>query len=130
MNIQKQQKKNLKNKEERANKIRKVKKMEIKMYLNRTYKNSCNLIMFHIKAKNFRIIKNNEGKNVVTINNITYVDDKNLINSIEFMHNGYMSSIEFNNLKIKGTDVAYSEDFKKRKYFFQVIEELKRIEEE
>lgn len=104
--------------------------MEIKMYLNRTHKNSCNLIMFNIKAENFRIIKNNEDKNVITINNITYVDDKNLINSIEFMQSGYMNSIEFNNLKIKGTDIAYSEDFKKRKYFFQVIEELKRIEEE
>ena len=82
--------------------------MKIKMYLNRTYKNSCNLIMFSIKAENFRIIKNNENKDVITINNITYVDDKNLINSIEFMQNGYMSSIEFKNLKIKGTNIIYS----------------------
>lgn len=104
--------------------------MKIRMYLNRTHKNSCNLIMFNIKAENFRIMKNNENKNVITINNITYVDDKDLINSIEFLHNGYMSSIEFNNLKIKGTNISYSEDFKKGKYFFQVIEELKRIEEE
>ena len=104
--------------------------MEIKIYLNRTHKNSCNLIMFYIKAKNFRIIKNNEGKNVITINNITYVDTKDLINSIEFMHNGYMNSIEFNNLKIKGTNIAYSEDFRKEKYFFQVIEKMKKIEKE
>ena len=104
--------------------------MKIRMYLNRTHKNSCNLIMFNIKAENFRIMKNNENKNVITINNITYVDNKDLINSIEFMQSGYMNSIEFNNLKIKGTDIVYSEDFKKRKYFFQVIEELKRIEEE
>ena len=104
--------------------------MKIRVYLNRTYKNSCNLIMFNIKAKNFRIIKNNENENVITINNITYVDDKDLINSIEFMQNGYMNLIEFNNLKIKGTDISYSEDFRKEKYFFQVIEELKRIEEE
>lgn len=104
--------------------------MEIKIYLNRTHKNSCNLISFNINARNFNIIKNNNEKNVITINNITYVDDKDLINSIEFLHNGYMSSIEFNNLKIKGTEIPYSEDFKKRKYFFQVIKELKRIEEE
>ena len=86
--------------------------------------------MFKIKAQNFRIIKNNEDKNVITINNITYVDNKDLINSIEFMQSGYMSSIEFNNLKIKGTNIDYSEDFRKRKYFFQVIKELKKIEEE
>ena len=104
--------------------------MEIKMYLNRTHKNSCNLIMFKIKAQNFRIIKNNEDKNVITINNITYVDNKDLINSIEFMQNGYINSIEFNKLKIKGTEIPYSEDFRKGKYFFQVIEELKKIEEE
>lgn len=104
--------------------------MKIKMYLNRTHKNSCNLIMFSIKAENFRIMKNNENKNVITINNITYVDNKDLINSIEFMQNGYISSIEFNNLKIKGTDIPYSEDFKRGKYFFQVIKELRRIERE
>lgn len=104
--------------------------MKIKMYLNRTHKNSCNLIMFNIKAENFRIIKNNENKNVITINNFTYVDNKDLINSIDFIQNGYINSIEFNNLKIKGTDISYSEDFRKGKYFFQVIEELKKFESE
>lgn len=104
--------------------------MKIRMYLNRTYKNSCNLIEFNIKADKFRIIKNNENKNVFIINNISYVDNKELINSIEFMYYGYKNSIEFNNLKIKGTNTCYSEDFKKGRYFFQVIEELKKIEEE
>ena len=72
----------------------------------------------------------NDAKVTIKLQLDKYLGNENLINSIEFMQNGYISSIEFNNLKIKGTDISYSEDFKKGKYFFQVIEELKKIEEE
>ena len=60
--------------------------MKIKFYLNRTYLHSANLITLELDARSFKVNKNNEGKNYITINGITYVDEDNVINSIEFLH--------------------------------------------
>lgn len=87
--------------------------MRTKIFLNRTYIHSANLITLELDARNFRINKNNEGKNYITINGITYVDEDNIINSIEFLHYGYISSIELNNTSIYTTSIEYT----KKLYF-------------
>ena len=66
-----------------------------------------------LNTKNFRINKNNEGKNYITIDGITYVDEKDVINSIEFLHYGYNSSIELNKTSIYTTQIEYT----KKLYF-------------
>lgn len=104
--------------------------MRIKIYLNRTYKHTCNLISYDVNVINFRIMKTKENKNTFIIDNIEYVDNKDLINSIEFIAGGYNNSIEFNISHIKGTDIEYPEDSKKNKCFTQVIGELKNLESE
>lgn len=83
--------------------------MKIKMFLNRTYAKSANMVSLELDARSFRIIKNNEGKICVTIDNITYVDEQNIINSIEFLHYGYTSSIELSNTNIYTTSIEYTE---------------------
>lgn len=87
--------------------------MRIKIYLNRTYLHTANLIALELDAKNFKINKNNEGKNYITIDGVTYVDEDNTINSIEFLHYGYISSIELNNTNIYTTSIEYT----KKLYF-------------
>ena len=87
--------------------------MRIKIYCNRTYLHSANLITLELDVRNFRINKNNEGENYITIDGITYVDAKNIINSIEFLHYGYTSSIELNNTSIYTTSIEYT----KKLYF-------------
>ncbi len=82
--------------------------MKIKIFLNRTYAHSANLITLNLDIKGFQINKNNEGKNYITIDGVTYVDGNNLINSIEFSHYGYISSIESNNSKIYTTSIEYT----------------------
>lgn len=81
--------------------------MKIKIYLNRTYLHSANLITLELDVKSFRINKNNENKNYITIDGITYVDENNVINSIEFLHYGYISSIELNNTSIYTASIEY-----------------------
>lgn len=102
--------------------------MRIKIFLNRTYKNSCNLISFNIDARNFNIIKNNNEKNVFTIDNTTYVDEKCIINSMELLIRGYTSSIEFNNLNVYSTNIEYKKEYSKT--FIDVINRIKLIESE
>lgn len=87
--------------------------MKIKINLNRTYLHSANLITLELDVKNFRINKNNEGKNYITIDGITYVDEDNTINSIEFLHYGYTSSIELSNTSIYTASIEYT----KKLYF-------------
>lgn len=87
--------------------------MRIKILLNRTYSHSANLITLELDIKNFRIKRNNEGKNYIIIDNVTYVDEKNVINSIEFIYRGYSSSIELNNTSIYTTSIEYT----KKLYF-------------
>lgn len=87
--------------------------MKIKICLNRTYLYSANLITLELDARSFRINKNNEGKNYITMDGITYVDENNIINSIEFLHYGYISSIELNNTSIYTTSIEYT----KKLYF-------------
>ena len=87
--------------------------MRIKIFLNRSFLHTANLITLELDAKNFRINKNNEGKNYITIDGITYVDAKNIINSIEFLHYGYISSIELNKTNIYTTSIKYT----KKLYF-------------
>lgn len=97
--------------------------MRIKIYLNRTYLHSANLITLELDAKNFRINKNNEDKNYITINGVTYVDENNVINSIEFLHYGYISSIELNNTNIYTTSIEYT----KKLYFNSFTDCIKFI---
>lgn len=87
--------------------------MRIKIYLNRVYLHSANLITLELDARNFRINKNNEGKNYITIDGITYVDGNNVINSIEFLHYGYISSVELSSTSIYTTSIEYT----KKLYF-------------
>lgn len=87
--------------------------MKIKIYLNRIYSHSANLIALELDAKQFKINKNNESKNYITIDGVTYVDENNVINSIEFLHYGYISSIELNNTSIYTASIEYT----KKLYF-------------
>lgn len=84
--------------------------MRIKIYLNRTYLHTANLITLELDARSFRVNKNNEEKNYITIDGITYVDENNIINSIEFLHYGYISSIELNNTNIYTTSIEYTKN--------------------
>lgn len=97
--------------------------MKIKIYLNRTYSHSANLITLELDVKNFRINKNNEGKNYITIDGSTYVDEDNIINSIEFLHYGYTSSIELSNTSIYTASIEYT----KKLYFKNFISCIKFI---
>lgn len=99
--------------------------MKIKIYLNRTYLYSANLITLELDARSFRVNKNNEGKNYITIDGITYVDEDNIINSIEFLHYGHISSIELNNTNIYTTSIEYT----KKLYFKDFTSCVKFIEE-
>ena len=87
--------------------------MKIKIYLNRNYLHTANLITLELDIKNFRINKNNENKNYITIDGITYVDENNVINSIEFLHYSYISSIELSNSSIYTASIEYT----KKLYF-------------
>lgn len=87
--------------------------MKIKIFLNRSFLHTANLITLELDSKNFRINKNNAGENYITIDGITYVDAKNIINSIEFLHYGYISSIELNKTNIYTTSIEYT----KKLYF-------------
>ena len=81
--------------------------MKIKIYLNRTYKKSCNLINFELNASYFKIDKNKDNKTILVIDGIIYVDNGNILNSLDFLVQGYTSSISFNNNVIKGTELEY-----------------------
>ena len=87
--------------------------MKIKMFLNRTYAKSANMISLELDARSFRINKNSEGKNYITIDGTTYVDEEDVINSIEFLHYDYTSSIELSNTNIYTTSIEYT----KKLYF-------------
>ena len=87
--------------------------MKIKIYLNRTYSHSANLITLELDARSFRVNKNNENKNYITIDGIAYVDEDNIINSIEFLHRGYTSSIELSSTSIYTASIEYT----KKLYF-------------
>lgn len=87
--------------------------MKIKIYLNRTYLHSANLITLELDAKSFRVNKNNEEKNYITIDGITYIDENNIINSIEFSHYGYISSVELSSTSIYTASIEYT----KKLYF-------------
>ena len=71
--------------------------MRIKIFLNRVYLHSANMIILEVDARKFSIDKNNEGKSYITIDGITFVDNDNIINSIEFLNYGYTSKIGVNN---------------------------------
>lgn len=82
--------------------------MQIKIYFNRVYKNSINLIYKNIKCRCFSISKNNDGEELITIDNITIVNKDNIINSIEFLHYNYINKIQnFNKGKIYSTNLIF-----------------------
>lgn len=82
--------------------------MEIKIYFNRTYKSSINLIYKNIKCKYFNILKNNNGEELITIDNISIVNKNNIINSIEFLHYNYINKIQnFDKGKIYSTKLIF-----------------------
>lgn len=76
--------------------------MKIKIFLNKTYKNTCNLISIDIKCHYFKILNNN-----LLIDNIG-VCNLDIINSIEFIVNGYKNTIEFENKKIFTSELIYT----------------------
>ena len=102
--------------------------MRIKIFLNRVYLHSANMIMLEADAKRFSIDKNNKGKTYITIDEITFVDEKNIINSIEFLHYGYTSKIAINNnagiytAKIEYTKKLYFKDFSSCVKFIKELE--------
>ena len=102
--------------------------MKTKIFLNKVYLHSANMIMLEVDAKRFSIDKNNEGKSYITIDGITYVDDNNIINSIEFLNYGYTSKIGVNNnigiytAKIEYTKKLYFKDFASCAKFIKELE--------
>ena len=102
--------------------------MRIKIFLNRVYLHSANMIVLEVDAKRFSIDKNNEGKTYLTIDGVTFVDEKNVINSIEFLHYGYTSKIAINNnagiytAKIEYTKKLYFKDFASCVNFIKKLE--------
>ena len=102
--------------------------MKIKIFLNKVYLHSANMIMLEVDAKRFSIDKNNEGKTYITIDGITYVDNNNIVNSIEFMNYGYTSKIAINNnagiytAKIEYTKKLYFKDFSSCVNFIKKLE--------
>ena len=102
--------------------------MRIKIFLNKVYLHSANMITLEVDAKRFSIDKNNEGKSYITIDGITYVDDNNIINSIEFLNYGYTSKIGVNNnigiytAKIEYTKKLYFKDFSSCVKFIKELE--------
>ena len=100
--------------------------MRIKIFLNKVYLHSANMITLEVDAKRFSIDKNNEGKTYITIDGITFVDNDNMINSLEFMNYGYTSKIAINNNnKIKTTKIEYT----KKLYFKDFASWIKFIKE-
>lgn len=102
--------------------------MKIKIFLNRVYLHSANMIMLEVDARGFRTDKNNEGKTYITIDGVTFVDEKNIINSIEFLHYGYTSKIGVNNnagiytAKIEYIKKLYFKDFASCVKFIKELE--------
>lgn len=102
--------------------------MKMKIFLNRVYLHSANMIMLEVDVKRFSIDKNNEGKTYLTIDGITFVDNDNMINSIEFMNYGYNSKIAINNnagiytAKIEYTKKLYFKDFASCVKFIKELE--------
>ena len=82
--------------------------MNIKIYFNRTYKNSANLINVEINCRYFTIQKNNKSKDELLIDNMVVCGKNELINSIEFYINGYKNIIEiYPDEKIYSTELNY-----------------------
>ena len=102
--------------------------MRIKIFLNKVYLHSANMIMLEVDAKRFSIDKNNESKTYITIDGITFVDNDNMINSLEFVNYGYTSKIAINNnagiytAKIEYTKKLYFKDFSSCVKFIKELE--------
>lgn len=102
--------------------------MKIKIFLNRVYLHSANMIMLEVDAKRFSIDKNNEGKTYITIDGVTFIDNDNIVNSIEFLHYGYNSKIGVNNnigiytAKIEYIKKLYFKDFASCVKFIKELE--------
>ena len=102
--------------------------MRIKIFLNKVYLHSANMIMLEVDAKRFSIDKNNEGKTYITIDGVTFADEKDVINSIEFLHYGYNSKIAINNnigiytAKIEYTKKLYFKNFASCVKFIKELE--------
>ena len=69
--------------------------MKITIYLNKTYKNTSNLISIDVKCKNFNLLSYKDNAKILLINNIGVLT--NFINSIDFFVNNYKNTIEVNN---------------------------------
>lgn len=102
--------------------------MKIKIFLNRVYLHSANMITLEVDVRGFSIDKNNEGKTYITIDGVTFIDNDNIINSIEFLHYGYTSKIAINNnagiytAKIEYTKKLYFKDFTSCVKFIKKLE--------
>lgn len=82
--------------------------MKITLYLNKTYKHSCNLISIDINCKNFNLLSYKDNTKILLIDNIGVYT--NFINSIDFFVNNYKNTIEVNNNgNICSTNLEYKE---------------------
>lgn len=89
--------------------------MNITIYLNKTYKNTCNLISVDIKCKYFNIISNKEKKQLL-IDNLEVLT--NNIHSIEFLHYGYKNIIEiYSNTSVFTSEKEYTKKLKAKNVF-------------
>ena len=84
--------------------------MELKIFLNKTYKNSANLISIKIKCKYFYLMSNGKNK-VLMIDNLGIYS--NFINSIEFFINGYKNVVDLNaSAPLYSTNLEYMGELK------------------
>lgn len=89
--------------------------MELRIFLNKTYKNTCNLISIDIECKYFNIISNKEKKQLL-IDNLGVLT--NNINSIEFLHYGYKNIIQlYSNTNIFTSEKEYTKKLKAKNVF-------------
>lgn len=89
--------------------------MNLTIYLNKVYKNSCDLISIDISCKYFNIISNKEKKQLL-IDNLEV--STNNINSIEFLHYGYKNIIEiYYNTSIFTSEKEYTKKLKAKNVF-------------
>lgn len=84
--------------------------MDLKIYLNKCYKNTSNMITIKLKCKYFNLLSNNNTKILIVDNLGVY---SNSINSIDFIVNGYKSTVTINNHNVLiGTNTEYTEELK------------------
>lgn len=68
--------------------------MKLKIYLNKTFKNSCNAISINVLCSYFNILQFKDKKELI-IDGVV-ITNSNTINKIEFIIAGYKNSVDLN----------------------------------